>query len=198
MGQYNRREALGLVTGMLAATAAASAETERGGPHTLGGAMQVEAKLQSLGLVLPASPKLPPGVEIPFAWVRIYADRAYVSGHGPLAPDGSPAGPFGRVGAEVSAEQAYAAARSATLAILSSLKQVLGDLDRVAAWLMVSGMLNVAPGFTQTTNVINGCSDLLLQLYGPETGRHARTAIGMAQLPLNLPVVIAAEVAIRP
>jgi hypothetical protein len=58
-------------------------------------------------------------------------------------------------------------------------------------------MLNVAPGFTQTTNVINGCSDLLLEVFGPEVGEPARTAIGMAQLPLNLPVVVAAEVAIR-
>ena len=62
---------------------------------------------------------------------------------------------------------------------------------------MVSGMINVAPGFTQTTNVMSGCSDLLIQLFGREVGEHARTAIGMAQLPLNLPVVIAAEVAIR-
>ncbi len=159
--------------------------------------MQVESKLQQLGLALPAPTKLPPGVEIPFAWIRIFGDRAYVSGHGPLALDGSPEGPFGKVGAEVSQEQAYAAARSATLAVLSSLKRELGDLDRVVAWLMVSGMVNVAPGFTQPTTVINGCSDLLLKLYGPEVGRHARTAIGMAQLPLNLPVIIAAEVGIR-
>lgn len=159
--------------------------------------MNVASKLQSMGLVLPPPPKIPPNVEVPFAWVRAYGDRVHISGHGPLAPDGSPAGPFGRVGAEVSAEQAYGAARSATLSILSSLKRELGDLDRVAAWLVVSGMVNVAPGFTQTTNVINGCSDLLLKLYGAEAGRHARTAIGMAQLPLDLPVVIAAEVAIR-
>lgn len=159
--------------------------------------MKVEATLQSLGLTLPEPPKLPAGVQVPFAWVRLYSDRVYISGHGPLAADGSVVGPFGRVGTEVSAEEAYVAARSATLAILASLKRELGDLDRVIAWLMISGMVNVAPGFTQTTNVINGCSDLLLALYGPEVGRHARTAIGMAQLPLNLPVVIAAEVAIR-
>ncbi len=158
--------------------------------------MEIERKLKSLGLVLPAPTKAPLGLVIPFAWVRTFGGRAYVSGHGPLAPDGSPAGPFGRVGAEVSPEQAYAAARSATLAMLSSLKHELGDLDRVVAWLVVSGMVNVAPGFTQTTKVINGCSDLLLELYGSEAGRHARTAIGMAQLPLDYPVVIAAEVAI--
>ncbi len=106
-------------------------------------------------------------------------------------------GPFGRVGAEVSAAQAQAAARVTTLAMLSSLKASLGDLDRIAAWLVVSGMVNVAPGFTETTSVINGCSNLLLEVFGPEVGAHARTAIGMAMLPLNLPVIIAAEVAVR-
>jgi enamine deaminase RidA (YjgF/YER057c/UK114 family) len=159
--------------------------------------MKVENRLEELGLVLPQPLKLPRGVHIPFAWARTYGERVYVSGHGPLAPDGSMSGPLGRVGAEVSADEAHRAARAATLAVLASLKKELGDLDRVAAWLMVSGMVNVAPGFTQTTNVINGCSDLILELYGPEVGRHARTAIGMAQLPQNVPVVIAAEVAIR-
>ena len=159
--------------------------------------MQIEQRLEQLGFVLPQPVKTPPGIEIPFAWVRVHGDRVYVSGHGPLNPDGTPAGPFGRLGAEVSAEQGYAAARLATLSILSSLKRTLGDLDRIAAWLVVSGMVNVAPGFTQTTNVINGCSDLLLKVFGSEVGTHARTAIGMAQLPLNLPVVIAAEVAVQ-
>lgn len=161
------------------------------------GTMNIEQRLEQLGLVLPEPTQTPPGVKIPFAWVRLHGDRAYVSGHGPLNRDGSPAGPFGRVGAEVSAEQGYTAARLATLAVLSSLKRALGDLDRIAAWLVVSGMVNVAPGFTQTTNVINGCSDLLLEVFGSEVGTHARTAIGMAQLPLNLPVIIAAEVAVR-
>jgi enamine deaminase RidA (YjgF/YER057c/UK114 family) len=159
--------------------------------------MRIEEKLEQLGLVLPEPTKLPPGVSVPFAWVRVHGDRAYVSGHGPLNRDGSPAPPFGRVGAEVSAAQGYAAARGATLSILSSLKRSLGDLDRIAAWLLVSGMVNVAPGFMQTTNVINGCSDLLLEVFGSEVGMHARTAIGMAALPLNLPVVVAAEVAVR-
>jgi enamine deaminase RidA (YjgF/YER057c/UK114 family) len=159
--------------------------------------MQIERRLDQLGLVLPEPTKVPPGVSVPFAWVRVHGDRAHVSGHGPLNRDGSPAAPFGRVGAEVSAEQGYAAARLATLAILSSLKRSLGDLDRIAAWLRVSGMVSVGPGFTQTTNVINGCSDLLLEVFGPEVGMHARTAIGVAPLPLNLPVIIAAEVAVR-
>jgi enamine deaminase RidA (YjgF/YER057c/UK114 family) len=159
--------------------------------------MKVEAKLESLGYVLPRAIKIPARVQMPFAWGRSYGDRVYLSGHGPLAADGSLAGPFGRVGAEVSAEEAYAAARSATLAMLATLKRELGDLDRVEAWLRVSGMVNVAQGFTQTTNVINGCSDLLLELFGSDVGRHARTAIGMAQLPQDLAVIIAAEVAVR-
>lgn len=159
--------------------------------------MRIERRLEELGLVLPQAAKVPPGMKIPFAWVRLHGDRAYVSGHGPLNPDGTPMGPFGRVGAEVSAAQAQAAARVTTLAMLSSLKASLGDLDRIAAWLVVSGMVNVAPGFTETTSVINGCSNLLLEVFGPEVGAHARTAIGMAMLPLNLPVIIAAEVAVR-
>jgi hypothetical protein len=77
--------------------------------------MEIERKLERLGLVLTEPTKLPPGLQIPFAWVRLHSDRAYISGHGPLNPDGSPAPPFGRVGAEVSAEQGYAAARLTTL-----------------------------------------------------------------------------------
>jgi enamine deaminase RidA (YjgF/YER057c/UK114 family) len=134
--------------------------------------MRVEAKLEELGLALPEPAKLPPGVQASFAWVRAYGDRVYVSGHGPLAPDGTPSGPFGKVGEDVSPEQGYEAARSTALAILSSLKRELGDLDRVRAWLMVHGMVNAAPGFAQTTNVINGFSDLIVELYGPEAGTH--------------------------
>lgn len=159
--------------------------------------MRVEKRLEQLGLVLPQPAKVPPGVNVPFAWVRVHGDRAYASGHGPLNPDGTPAGPFGQVGAEVSAEQAHIAARLAALAMLGSLHQALGDLDRISAWLTVSGMVSVAPGFFATTNVINGCSDVLLDAFGPDVGAHARTAIGVTHLPLNLPVVIAAELAVR-
>ncbi|WP_448954392.1 RidA family protein [Labrys neptuniae] len=158
--------------------------------------MGAEARLKSLGLTLPAAAQIPPGVEIPFAWARAHGGRVHLSGHGPLAADGALTGPFGKVGAEVSLEEACEAARSATLALLASLKREIGDLDRVTAWLAVNGMVNVAPGFARTTDVINPCSVLLLDLFGPIIGRHARTAVGMAQLPVNLPVVIAAEVAI--
>ena len=158
--------------------------------------MRIEARLQERGLVLPEPLKVPPGVRVPFAWVRVRGNRAYISGHGPQNADGSLGGPFGKVGAAVSPEQAYQSARLTGLSILGSLKRELGDLDRVTAWLRVFGMVNAAPGFNQTPGVINGFSDLILDLYGPEAGQHVRSAVGMAELPFNIPVEIEAEVEI--
>jgi enamine deaminase RidA (YjgF/YER057c/UK114 family) len=159
--------------------------------------MHIERRLAELGLELPGPVRLPPGVTLPFPWVRVHGDRAFVSGHAPLLPDGSLAGPFGKVGAEVTEEQAYQAARLTALAALASLRRELGDLDRVTGWLRVFGMVNVAPGFTATPSVINGFSDLVLQLWGPDAGRHARSAVGLAELPFRIPVEVEAEVAIR-
>jgi RimJ/RimL family protein N-acetyltransferase len=159
--------------------------------------MRAEARLEEIGLVLPEPTKVPPGLVLPFSWVRVRGSRAYVSGHGPLNPDGSLAQPLGKVGAEVSEEEAYGAARLTALAMLASLKRELGDLDRVGAWLRVFGMVNSAPGFVRQSNVINGFSDLILELYGPEAGDHARSAVGMAELPLGMPVEIEAEVELR-
>ena len=159
--------------------------------------MEVEARLEELGLVLPEPLQTPPGIVLPFSFVRVRGDRAYVSGHGALNPDGSLAGPFGKVGAEVSVEQGYEAARLTALAVLASLKRALGDLDRVGAWLRVFGMVNSAPGFDRQPHVINGFSELILELYGPEAGGHARSAVGMAGLPMGMPVEVEAEVEIR-
>lgn len=158
--------------------------------------MRIEARLQERGLVLPEPLKVPPGLRVPFAWVRVRGNRAYISGHGPQNADGSLGGPFGKVGAAVSPEQAYQSARLTGLSILGSLKRELGDLDRVTAWLRVFGMVNAAPGFNQTPGVINGFSDLILDLYGPEAGQHVRSAVGMAELPFDIPVEIEAEVEI--
>lgn len=159
--------------------------------------MKVEARLEELGLVLPEPLQTPPGLVLPFSFVRVRGDLAYVSGHGALNPDGSLAGPFGKVGAEVSVEQGYEAARLTALAVLASLRRALGDLDRVSAWLRVFGMVNSAPDFDRQPNVINGFSELILELYGPEAGGHARSAVGMAALPLGMPVEIEAEVEVR-
>jgi enamine deaminase RidA (YjgF/YER057c/UK114 family) len=160
------------------------------------GGMLIENKLAELGLALPEPIRLPGGIELPFPWVRVHGNRVFVSGHAALHADGSVAGPFGKVGAEVSAEQAYESAKQATLAILASLKRELGDLDRVTEWLRVFGMISVAPGFSSLPAVINGCTDLVLQLWGPTAGSHARSAVGMAELPFHIPVEIEAEVAI--
>ena len=157
--------------------------------------MRIEAKLEELGLVLPEPMQVPPGLRLPFAWVRVRGNRAYISGHIPLNTDGSVAQPLGKVGAEVSAEEGYESARLVALAHLASLKRALGDLDRVSAWLRVFAMVNVAPGFNQTPLVTNGYSDLILELYGPEVGMHARSSIGM-MIPLNAPVNCEAEVEI--
>ena len=157
--------------------------------------MKIEQKLERMRLELPAPIKPPPGIELPFAWVRVRGNRAYISGHIPLNPDGTIAEPRGKVGADVSAEEGYRAARLVALAHLASLKRELGDLDRVTAWLRVFAMVNVAPDFNQTPLVTNGYSDLILELYGAEVGTHARSSIGM-MIPLNAPVNCEAEVEI--
>ncbi len=161
-----------------------------------GNDLSIEAKLKELGLVLPEPVKAPPGVALPFSWVRVRGNRAFVSGHPPLNPDGSLAKPLGKVGAEVSLEEGYQAARLTALAILGNLKRTLGDLDRISAWLRVFGMVNAASGFNQMPSVINGFSDLIFELYGKEKGDHARSAVGLAELPFNIPVEIEAEVEI--
>jgi enamine deaminase RidA (YjgF/YER057c/UK114 family) len=157
--------------------------------------MRIETKLANLGLTLPAPLQVPPELQLPFAWVRVRGNRAYISGHIPQNADGSIAQPLGKLGAEVTVDQGYQAARSVALAHLGSLQRALGDLDRVTAWLRVFAMVNVAPGFNETPRVTNGYSDLILELYGPEAGMHARSSIGM-MLPLNAPVNCEAEVEI--
>lgn len=158
---------------------------------------QIEDRLSALGLQLPQPIKLPPDVVLSFPWVRIRGDRAFVSGHGALAPDGSIAKPLGKVGRDLSLEEAYHAAKLTGLAILASLKASLGDLDRVESWLRVFGMVNADESFNRYPLVINGFTDLIVDLYGRERGAHSRSAIGVAGLPFNLPVEIEAEVAIR-
>lgn len=158
--------------------------------------MRIEAKLNEMGLRLPEAPALPTGQPLRFAWARAHGDMVWLSGHAAQMPDGSFAPIRGKVGADVSFDEAREASRLATLSMLASLRRLVGDLDRVSAWLMVSGMVNVAPGFANTTGVIDGCSELLLELFGTEIGSHARTAIGAAQLPLNSAVVLAAQVAL--
>lgn len=156
-----------------------------------------DQRLTELGLVLPAPLVLPSGVTLRFPWVNVRGERAYISGHGPQLPDGSVAGPFGKVGEAVSVEQGYEAARLTALSMLANLRRTLGGLDRIAGWCRVHGMVNCAPGFTRTPAVLNGFSDLILAVFGPEGGAHARTAVGVAALPQDMPVEVEAEVLLR-
>ncbi|WP_136657995.1 RidA family protein [Nitratireductor sp. XY-223] len=158
----------------------------------------IEAKLAELGLVLPAPAKLPPDVRLPFSLVNVRDRRVFVSGHGPQDDDGSISGPFGHLGKDVTVEEGYALARKTALSMLASLKRELMDLDRIQAWCRVFGMVNSTPEFTQQPAVINGFSDLIYEVFGPEVGRHARSAVGMAALPFGngIAVEIEAEVLI--
>ena len=156
----------------------------------------IERKLAALGLQLPPALQPPPGVALPFRFVHVVGKRALISGHGPQAADGTMAGPLGKLGRELDEAQGHAAARLVGLSILGSLQRALGDLDRVRQWVRVFGMVNSAPGFNRQPAVINGFSDLILELWGPEAGAHARSAVGMAGLPFDIPVEIEAEVLI--
>jgi enamine deaminase RidA (YjgF/YER057c/UK114 family) len=151
----------------------------------------IEERLRRLGLELPAVFAAPPELEIKFDLVRIADDTAYVSGHGPI--DGTAALMVGKVGAELTLDDGYRAAKLTALSILASLKAELGDLDRVGNWVKALGLVNCAPGFNQTPAVVNGFSDLVLELWG-DAGRHARSAIGVAELPFDIPVEIEAIV----
>jgi hypothetical protein len=157
-----------------------------------------EDRLTELGLLLPAALRLPPGATLPFPWVRIVGSRAIISGHGPTNTDGSLALPLGKVGLDVTEEQAYIAARLTGLAILGSLKRELGSLSRIACWTRAFGMVNSAPGFTRQPAVMNGFTDLIVSVFGQESGAHARSAVGLAELPFGIPVEIEGEVELRP
>ncbi len=155
---------------------------------------RIEERLSALGLILPA-PIIPPaGVVLPFEFVRLIGNRAFISGHGPQNPDGTFAAPFGKLGRELTVDQGYHAAHLTALSILGNLKRALGDLDRITAWARVFGMVNSAPGFNKQPSVINGFSDLILELYGSDIGAHSRSAVGMAELPFDIPVEIEGEV----
>jgi hypothetical protein len=131
---------------------------------------EIAARLAQLQIGPPPPPQWPPGVLLPFPWVRLVGSRALISGHGPIRADGSLARPLGKVGLEVSEAEAYQAARLTGLSILGSLRRQLSDLDRIIAWTRV---------------------------FGPEVGARARSAVGLASLPFDIPVEIEGEVVLR-
>jgi enamine deaminase RidA (YjgF/YER057c/UK114 family) len=148
--------------------------------------MNAEARLAELKLELPPAPK-PVAVYKPLV---IAGNLAYVSGHGPLKPDKTLI--TGRIGADLDLAAGKAAARQVGLAILATLRAQLGSLDKVKRVVKVLGMVNSAPTFLEHPAVINGCSELFADVWGPENGLGARSAVGMGPLPGNIAVEIEA------
>ena len=153
--------------------------------------MSAEARLKQLGLVLPSVPS-PVANYVPF---RLAGNLLFLSGQGPRDDKGNAL--TGKVGAEVSVEEACRRARIIGTQLLSATRQALGSLDRVEAVLKVLGMVNAVPGFGDQPKVINGCSDLFVAVFG-ENGRHARSAVGFGSLPGGIPVEIEAIVEVAP
>jgi enamine deaminase RidA (YjgF/YER057c/UK114 family) len=153
---------------------------------------RVADRLAELGVELPEPFSPPPGVEFPFELVQVSGGLGYVSGHLPM--DGAEVLVRGRVGGELDLEAGYEAARLTGLSIFASLERELGDLDRVTRWVKALGLVQCAAGSDKPPAVINGFTELVLDVWGPEAGRHARSAIGAAQLPFDVPVEVEAIV----
>jgi enamine deaminase RidA (YjgF/YER057c/UK114 family) len=153
--------------------------------------MRPEERLAQLGMSLPTLD--PPRGR--YVRARRVGDVLYLAGHGP-PPDDAGMRPTGRVGAEYDLRAGYDLARGAGLGLLATLREELHDLSAVSAVVHVFGMVNVANGFDATPAVIDGCSDLFLDVFGPEIGAHTRSAIGVAMLPYGMPVEIEAIVAV--
>ncbi len=145
--------------------------------------MSVEARLQSLGITLPAASN-------PAANYANYVrtgNLLFMAGKGPLPVDGKL--PKGKLGNEFSTEEGYVFARSVGLDIIAAVRAALGDLDKVARVVKLQGFVNATPEFEEHAQVLNGCSDLMVEVFGPK-GVHARSVFGAASLRANLPIVI--------
>lgn len=179
---------------LAARAAAAMADSARAAelaPSAPAGATPAE-RLAALGLALPVLSPMRGN----YVRARRIGDLVWLAGHGP-APDAAGERPRGRVGAELTFAEGYAAAARCGLALLATLEAELGDLGRVAAVVRLQGFVRCAPGFEATPKVVDGCSDLLVAVLGPEVGRHVRAALGAAMLPYGMPVEIEALVAVR-
>ena len=151
--------------------------------------MGADARVTELGLELP-EPQQPVANYV--AAVRA-GDLLFLAGHGPLSADGTIV--FGKVGRDLDVAAGSEAARLCGLGLLAAMRAELGSLDQVARIVKVLVMVNCAPGFNDTPTVANGCSDLMVEVFG-DAGRHARSAVGMAELPFDIAVEIEAVVQI--
>jgi enamine deaminase RidA (YjgF/YER057c/UK114 family) len=151
-----------------------------------------EARLKELGITLPTAPS-PVATYVPA--VRV-GSLLFVSGHGPgSAPDGKRYA--GKVGRDLTLDEGRAAARTVALNVLASARATIGSLDKIVRVVKVLGMVNAVPEFTEQPQVVNGFSDLLVEIFGPEKGKGARSAVGMGSLPSNIPVEVEAIFEVR-
>ncbi len=148
--------------------------------------MTPDQRFEKLGLTLPPAPK-PLGVYKPFL---IDGNHVFLSGHGTMKEDGSLI--IGKVGIDLNVDEAKLAARQVGLAMLATLKKNLGTFDKIKRVIKVLGMVNAVPDFGRHPFVINGCSELFAEVWGPENGVGVRSAVGMGSLPDNIPVEIEA------
>lgn len=154
--------------------------------------VQVEARIAALGITLAEKPADPKGVYVPFAKS---GNMIYFAGHLPQDAEGKLLS--GRLGENYTVEEGKAAARSVGIQLLASMKSAVGDLDKVKRVVKLVGFVNSTPAFTQQPMVINGCSELMSEVFGPEVGSHARSAVGTNVLPLGVPVEIEAIIEVR-
>jgi len=155
----------------------------------------VAERLAERGLTIPPPQVVPAGVRLTYRRLVRWESVAYVAGHGPTHGEvwGSP---LGKVGGNVTVEEAIAAAELTALNVLGTIDRELGDLDSIACWLKINGFVNAVDGFTEHATVINGFSDLILDLYGVDR-LAARTSVGVPHLPFDMPVEVDAIVALR-
>lgn len=157
--------------------------------------MPIKEQLAERGLTIPPPQVVPEGMSFSYRRAVRWGDLVYLSGHGPTDGEGWGA-PFGKVGAEVTVQQGIEAAQLTGLNLLGTLEREIGDLDDVACWLKLTGYVNSGPEFTEHAQVINGCSDLIRDLYGEER-LAARTSIGAPALPFDMPVEVDAILVVR-
>lgn len=157
---------------------------------------RIDSKLAELGWELPAPLQIPAGITLPFETINVRGPKVFISGHGAQNLDGSLAGPFGRVGEDVTVEEGAELARKLALSMLGNLRRTLGDLDRITGWDRAFGMVNCGQDFDKHPLVINGFSEVIYQVFGSEVGAHARSAVGVGSLPFRLAVEIEAELTI--
>jgi len=155
---------------------------------------RVAARLAERGLTIPPPQVAPAGVRLTYRRLVRWQDVVYIAGHGPTHGEGW-GSPLGKVGRDVTVEEAVAAAQLTALNVLGTIERELGGLDGIACWLKINGYVNAVDGFTEHATVINGFSDLVLELYG-EDRLAARTSVGVPHLPFDMPVEVDAIVAL--